>query len=108
MATVIDRVADGYAHQRAALDVANRVRIGMADVKREIGEGRLSIAKALDDPRAAGMTIFDLLLAQRRWSSRRTADFLEPLRISELRRVDSLTPRQRSFLAARCSSGRAA
>src|ERR1700690_3597785 len=94
--------------RRAALEVANRGRFAHADVKREVGAERLSIARALEDPRAASMSIYDLLASQRRWGSVRTTRFLEAVKIGELRRVDSLTHRQRGLLACRCSTGKAA
>ncbi len=108
MATMVDRVAVDLAQRRATLDAANRARRGHMIVKQEVGEDRLSIARALDDPRAATLTIYDLLSAQRRWGSVRTARFLERVQIGERRRVEQLTARQKAFLSARCSTGKAA
>lgn len=105
---MVDRVAVDLAQRYPALEAANRARHDHMTVKQEIGEDRLSIARALDDPRAATLSIYDLLSAQRRWGSVRTARFLERVQIGELRRVDQLTARQKAFLAARCSTGKAA
>jgi hypothetical protein len=84
-----------------ALARANRVRLARAELKRRIGEGRISAGNVfLECPwEAASMTVADVLMSQRRWGATRCRKFLFSLHISETRTVGSLTQRQRSALA---------
>jgi len=84
-----------------ALERANEVRVGRAELKRRIKAGAASVVGVLDDiPSEAGtMTVAELLRAQERWGSRRARRFLAPLGIRENRRVADLTERQRRQLA---------
>lgn len=91
----------------AALRQANAVRLAGKAVKREVAEGRLSIAEALTDERSASLEITALLMAQRRWGPDRTADVLADLGIRENKRVDTLTARQRGLIAEACPLPRA-
>lgn len=81
-----------------ALAKANEVRLAAAALKREIKNGELPIAAALEDERAQPLQIGDLLAAQHKWGSVRTRWLLEPLYIAEHRRVRDLTERQRQLL----------
>jgi hypothetical protein len=63
--------------QLQALALANAVRRAIADVRAEVKSGSLSVRAALDDERAAHMTVFQLLAAQHRWGPYRTATALE-------------------------------
>lgn len=86
-----------------ALARATEVRVARADVKHEVSGGELSIADALVDPRAAGMTVFQLLSCQHRWGRRTSLRVLRSLRIGEWKAVGALTDRQRGLLADACS-----
>lgn len=88
------------------LAIANETRFAISAVKREIAASRLTIAEALDDPRAQRLTIFDLFKAQRRWGPRTTRRALEDIGcrlgcppLPELKRVRDLTDRQRRAIA---------
>jgi len=85
-----------------ALERANEVRLGRADLKRQIKAGAASVVGVLDEvPSEAGtMTVAELLRAQERLGSRRARRFLAPLGIRENRRVGDLTERQRRQLAS--------
>lgn len=85
-----------------ALERANRVRLARAELKRRIAEGEVSAAEViLSSPwEASSMAIGDVLMSQRRWGSTRCRKFLAMFRISETKRVGSLTERQRVALAA--------
>jgi hypothetical protein len=84
-----------------ALELANRVRSYRADLKRRIATGEVEAAEVvLICPReAAGMTIADLLLAQRSWGRVRCRRFLSPLGLREEKTVGSMTERQRRSVA---------
>ncbi|HEV2790204.1 MAG TPA: hypothetical protein VGV69_02765 [Solirubrobacterales bacterium] len=87
-------------HMRA-LKRANEIRLGHAELKRDIKAGRVNFAQALSDPRAIGsISVVDLLKAQRRWGTTRARKFLTPLTIPENKRVDALTSRQRRVLVS--------
>jgi hypothetical protein len=84
-----------------ALERANRVRAYRADLKRRVATGQVAAAEVvLACPReAAGMTIAELLLAQRSWGGVRCRRFLRPLSLREDKTVGSMTERQRRSVA---------
>ena len=89
----------------AALESANRIRFGRAALKREIREGTLSVVDALDDERAGGMTVFQLLQAQKYWGSSgkqhtglRSQRLLSRVEVSPYRKVGDLTLRQKALI----------
>lgn len=91
-----------------ALNTANEVRLGMAQVRREVRDGLLPFDVALDDPRAQGLTIYELLRAQRRWGHLRTERVLRPRRdgrrgldIWPFRRVGDLTAHEKQLIRER-------
>jgi hypothetical protein len=86
--------------QLQALALANAVRLAIADVRAEVKSGSLSVRGALDDERAAHMTVFQLLAAQHRWGPYRTATALEFVKLPERKRVLELTERQRELVVA--------
>lgn len=85
-----------------ALERANRVRLARAELKRRIADGEISAAEViLTSPwEVSSMAIGDVLMSQRRWGSTRCRKFLAMFRLSETKRVGSLTERQRVALAA--------
>jgi hypothetical protein len=88
-----------------ALELANRVRAYRADLKRRIAAGEVEAAEVvLVCPReAAGMTIAELLLAQRSWGLVRCRRFLRSLCLREDKTVGSMTERQRRSVAGMLS-----
>jgi hypothetical protein len=84
-----------------ALEQANRVRAYRADLKRRVATGEVEAAEVvLVCPReAAGMTIDELLLAQRSWGRVRSRRFLRSLHLREDKTVGSMTERQRRSVA---------
>ena len=86
--------------QLQALALANAVRFAIAEVRVEVRAGSLSVRAALADERAAHMTVFQLLAAQRRWGPYRTATALEFVRLPERKRVLELTARQQELVVA--------
>jgi hypothetical protein len=94
-------VAAAPQHIRA-LELANRVRLARAELKRRVGRGEASVADViLSCPsEAEGMTIADLLMSQRRWGRTRCRKFLVAIAMSENKTVGSMTERQRVTLAA--------
>ena len=94
-----------------ALRRGNQIRLAAVAVKREIREGRLTVAEAIADPRSGPVSVLDLLMAQRKWGRGRALGLLsakaaaDPAnRISETRRVRELTERQKALLASWCAS----
>jgi hypothetical protein len=84
-----------------ALELANRIRSYRADLKRRIAIGDVEAAEiVLICPReAAGMTVAELLLAQRSWGRVRCRRFLRALSLREDKTVGSMTERQRRSVA---------
>ena len=94
-----------------ALELANRVRLARATLKRRVGTGELEAAEVVVKCpwEAESMPIMDLLMSQRRGGRTRCRKFLTSIRMSETKTVGSLTERQRHTLAALLSAkGRSA
>jgi hypothetical protein len=85
-----------------ALELANRVRLARATLKRRVGTGDLDAAEVIVTCpwEAQSMPIMDLLMSQRRWGRTRCRKFLTSIRMSETKTVGSLTERQRRTLAS--------
>lgn len=90
------------SHRLAALRLANEVRSERAALKRRIAEGGLSAAEVLLDPSpvAAGCSLVDLLMSQRKWGRVKVSKFLARNQIGATKRISDLTDRQRQLLAA--------
>ena len=86
-----------------ALDRANRIRLARADVKRELRNGTLTIADALIDERARGLSVWVLLLSQPRWGEERCRRFFDGVSVtfSPFKAVGGLTGRQRALVVER-------
>jgi len=86
----------------AALQVANDVRSGRAELKRQIAAGMVVVADVLVDPPpvAAGITVIALLASQRGWGRIKSSRFLSSNDVSETRKLSELSLRQREVLAA--------
>ena len=91
----------GQQHLRA-LELANRVRLAQADIKRRVADGQLSAAEVvLSCPWPAHkMQISTLLTAQKRWGRARCRRILVSIGVAENRQVGALTERQRMALVA--------
>jgi hypothetical protein len=89
-------------HMRA-LDRANEVRLARAELKRDIAEGRRSVADVVAECpwESRSMTIADLLMSQHRWGRTRCRRFLASAQISETKTIGTMTERQRACLSAR-------
>lgn len=84
-----------------ALQRANEVRLARAELKRNIGEGTITVGEVIRTCpwEAASMTIAELLTSQRRWGTTRCSKFLAGIGMPETKTVGSMTERQRSLLA---------
>jgi hypothetical protein len=93
-------IAPAPQHMRA-LELANRVRLARAELKRRVATAELSAADVIVScPWEAGtMPISDLLQSQRRWGHTRCRKFLSGIHISENKQIGTLTERQRQTLA---------
>jgi hypothetical protein len=89
-----------------ALERANEVRLARAELKRRIAEGQLSAAEVIrsNPPEVATWTVGELLRSQRRWGGTRCRKFLSRNQISEVKRIETLTERQRHVLVAQLQS----
>ena len=85
----------------AALQLANDVRTGRAELKRQIAAGVVLVADVLVDPppAAAGITVISLLASQRGWGHIKSSRFLSSNDVSETRKLSELSLRQREPLA---------
>lgn len=101
----IGTIAAAPQHMQA-LELANRVRLARATLKRRVGTGELTAAEVIVTCpwEAESMPIMDLLMSQRRWGRTRCRKFLTSIRMSETKTVGSLTDRQRRTLAALLSA----
>jgi hypothetical protein len=101
----IGTIAAAPQHMQA-LELANRVRLARATLKRRVGTGDLTAAEVIVTCpwEAESMPIMDLLMSQRRWGRTRCRKFLTSIRMSETKTVGSLTDRQRRTLAALLSA----
>jgi hypothetical protein len=90
------------AQHMRALELANRVRLARAELKRRVANAELSAAEVIASCpwEAETMPISDLLQSQRRWGETRCRKFLSGIYISENKQIGSLTERQRQTLAA--------
>lgn len=93
-----------------ALAKANEIRLARAGLKREIREGTLSLADALEREYLQTMTVGSLLCAQHRWADVRARKALAeaanllglPFPLRENMRVCFLTDRQKRALLQAC------
>jgi hypothetical protein len=92
----------GQAQHLRALELANRVRLARAGLKRRIAAGDQPAATVIMDCpwEAESMSISDVLMSQRRWGRARCRRLLMSLGIPENKRIGTLTQRQRAILAA--------
>ena len=95
-------IADAGNQHLRALEHANRVRLGRADLKRRIASGELSAADVVISPpwHAYSMTVSSLLTSQKRWGRARCHRMLMSIGVAENKPVGTLTERQRTALAA--------
>lgn len=82
-----------------ALRQANEVRLARAALRRELREGRTSIADALRHPSVANMRVVDVLAYQSRWGVGRAQNAVRGI-CSTRKLVRDLTDRQHGLLAA--------
>ena len=100
-----ERVAPG-GQRLQALARANKVRLARAELKRQIADGEVSAADIiLGCPQeVVSWPIGELLMSQRRWGDGRCRKFLAQFQISEVKRLGTLTERQRRLLASQLCS----
>jgi hypothetical protein len=101
----IGTIAAAPQHMQA-LELANRVRLARATLKRRVGSDDLTAVEVIVACpwEAESMPIMDLLMSQRRWGRTRCRKFLTSIRMAETKTVGSLTERQRRTLAALLSA----
>jgi hypothetical protein len=89
-----------------ALARANEVRLARARMKREIGSGsRRAVDVVADCPwEAESMTLIELLSSQRRWGRARSRKLILSVGLTENKRLETLTQRQRDLLAQALAS----
>jgi hypothetical protein len=85
-----------------ALERANAVRLGRAELKRRIAEGEVSASDIIlaCPPEAVSWSVAELLMSQRRWGGTKCRKFLSRHNIVETKSIGALTERQRLILAA--------
>jgi hypothetical protein len=85
-----------------ALERANRVRLARAALKRSIASGEVSITSVIQDCpwQTETMTLSELLRSQPRWGRTRTRRLLAVVGLSENKRLETLTERQRLVLVS--------
>lgn len=98
--------ADPFSQPLEALKLANPPRLAAAEIKRDLKAGKITVAEAVCDERAAVVRVLDLLAAQPLWGRSRAAALLaregakDPANlIGYHKRIRELTVRQRALLA---------
>lgn len=90
-----------------ALALANTVRLGRAQIKRDIHDGHTTVIDVLEcKPYVCNtMTVMELLTSQKRWGRKRTLKFLHTITpyLSETRKLQCLTERECDVLIRRLS-----
>lgn len=90
------------AQHLTALEKANRIRLGRAEVKRRLHAGDVSFKDLILDPPEVimTMTVYELLISQRQWARTRALRIINKpeLRISETTTIRKLTHRQQKAL----------
>lgn len=84
-----------------ALRRANEVRFAGIAVKRDLRGLLITLEVALYDTRADSLEVLEFLRAAPGWGSVRARMLLDELRISHIKRIRELTPRQKDLLADR-------
>ncbi len=97
---------DPMPQHMLALEEANRVRYARADVKRDVKAGRMNAEDAFEHWACQNMPLGELLRSQPRWGYTRARKFLQPMMISESRKLRHLTARQRVALIAALETNR--
>lgn len=94
-------IAPGPQYMRA-LERANKVRLARAELKRCVALGEVDVAEViLQCPwEARSMAVADLLMSQRRWGQTRCRKFLALIPMSENKKIETMTERQRRTLVA--------
>lgn len=97
-----DAMLDAGQQHLRALELANRVRLARAQLKREVAAGALTAAEViLDCPwEAHSMSVSDLLMSQKRWGRARCRRLLNSIGVPEGKEIGTLTERQRRALAS--------
>lgn len=90
-----------------ALQKANEVRLARAELKRQVGDGTISVTEVIrENPwESTSMTVIELLLSQRRWGTTRCSKLLAQLGVPEHKAIGAMTPRQRDLLADAMCTG---
>lgn len=83
-----------------ALARANHVRLARAALKRSVARGEVDVAEVIRDCpwETESMSLAELLTCQRRWGRTRARKFLQGVALSENKRLETLTQRQRALL----------
>lgn len=84
--------------RRNALVNAEKTRLARSAAKKAMRAHELSLAAALDLECCQSMYLGQLLEAQWNWGPSRTLGFLARVNISPLKKVESLTARQRGLV----------
>ena len=93
-------VAGAGQQHLEALEHANRVRLGRAQLKREVAAGELSASEVIHASpwQVNSMEISDLLMSQKRWGRARCRRLLVSINVPENKKIGTLTERQRLAL----------
>jgi hypothetical protein len=102
LASIAPAPKDTDPQHLQALARANQVRLARAALKRQIAGGVCSVAEVIVDApwESETMTISELLSSQHRWGRTRSRKFLSSLGLTENKKLNTLTDRQRQLVAA--------
>lgn len=83
-----------------ALARANKARLRIAEIKKDLKAGKVSVRQALEDPAMANQPVMTAVMAQYRWGRSRARRALAMVPVSETKPCASLTERQKNALTA--------
>lgn len=84
----------------SALARANEIRVGRAQIKRDLKAGETTLGAALSNPSTQSAPVIELLLALRWIGDSKAKRMMAECEISPYRTIGDLTDRQRKLLLA--------
>lgn len=82
-----------------ALKLANQIRIGQSQIRRQVGEGFVGVMHAIDSDLCRNLLVVNVLQWQKHWGRRLSSRLMQDLAISEHTTCGNLTVRQRRLIA---------
>jgi hypothetical protein len=102
MTAVKEGTPERYEQVMSSLELANRVRRERLKVYRQIRDGKITMAEALEHKDVQTATIAKVISQKHRWGDSRVRKLLIRVGVRELREVRLLTERQKREIVKVC------